>query len=130
MRIQSFVLLFTLGALFASGVAFAGDRPWSVVHADLPLLEAADMGAVIAGAADGATVLAPSRDGGTNIIASTGRFDFRFGPASFARHLAGTRGSPVKVVARPGTLIEIDTPADLRMVAELPGGAWLAPFLA
>jgi 2-phospho-L-lactate/phosphoenolpyruvate guanylyltransferase len=121
-----------LDAAAASGVAEAvtGGTPWLVVHGDLPLLAAEDIARVGDLLQQGGVVIAPSRDGGTNLLGSTGPFDFRYGPASFHRHLAVAAGRDVCVVVRPGTALEIDTLRDLRAAALLSSGGWLRRFLS
>ncbi|MEX2419997.1 MAG: 2-phospho-L-lactate guanylyltransferase [Acidimicrobiia bacterium] len=120
-----------LDAAAAHGADQAGGGPWLVVHGDLPLLSAEDIAHVGHLLARGGVVLAPSRDGGTNLLGSTGGgFDFRYGPASFHRHLAVAAGREVEVVIRPGTALEIDTLSDLHSVARLPSGEWLRRFLS
>ncbi|MEX0826868.1 MAG: 2-phospho-L-lactate guanylyltransferase [Acidimicrobiia bacterium] len=120
----------SLDAAAAHGAAQAGGGPWLVVHGDLPLLSAEDIAHVGHLLARGGVVLAPSRDGGTNLLGATGHFDFRYGPASFHRHLAVAADCEVEVVIRPGTALEIDTLSDLHSVARLPSGEWLRRFLS
>jgi 2-phospho-L-lactate guanylyltransferase len=119
-----------LDAAAARGLAQAAERPWLVVHGDLPLLSAEDIAGVGELLSQGGVVLAPSRDGGTNLLGSTGPFEFRYGPASFHRHLAVAAGRAVAVVIRPGTALEIDTLSDLHSIARLPSGEWLRRFLS
>lgn len=113
----------------AAAIASAGS-PWCVIHGDLPLIEAADLGAVAAALAQGRAVLAPSRDGGTNLIAATEPVGLAYGPGSFARHLAATAAMRPLVIISPGLAIEVDTYADLVGAARLPGGSWLIPYLS
>lgn len=108
----------------AAAVAAAVTGRWAVLHADLPTLNANELRA--AWATDG-VVLAPSRDGGTSLIAAAGRFDFRYGPGSFHRHLSASPGA--QVLARPGLALDLDTPADLRLAVRLPAGCWLRAML-
>lgn len=119
-----------LNGAAAQGAARAGEGPWLVVHGDLPLLSADDVAHVGLLLGRGGVVLAPSRDGGTNLLGATGRFDFRYGPASFHGHLAAAAGREVSVVIRPGTALEIDTLADLQAAALLSSGEWLRRFLS
>jgi len=116
----------------ARGVALAVDRgvPWAVIHGDLPLLTPPDLELVASGLSTGRVVAAPSRDGGTNVLAASGPFSFRYGPGSFHRHLQAAAGTPTVVVVRPGTAIEIDTLPDLEAAARLPAGEWLSRFLS
>jgi 2-phospho-L-lactate guanylyltransferase len=89
-----------------------------VVHADLPLLTAADVAAVLAEPVD--VVIATDRHGtGTNLLvvpssAGRGGFAFRFGAGSRAAHEreASAAGLTCAVVDRPGTALDLDTLAD------------------
>lgn len=91
-----------------------GDPAMLVVHGDLPLVTAGDIGALISGAERCGHALAPDRHGtGTNAAAiGAGRaFIFAFGEGSLQRHLACAPGAVL--VRRPGLAIDIDTPDDL-----------------
>jgi len=99
-----------LGALVES------ERPARllVIHADLPLVSADDIAALIADGADGCAI-APDRHGtGTNALALVDPvgFDFAFGPNSFIRHCAAAKGK-ARLVTRLGLGLDIDTAADL-----------------
>lgn len=115
----------------AAAAAEAGRRglAWCVVHADLPLLTPAEVAAVAGGAGPDRVALAPSRDGGTNLAAGAGPFDFAYGPGSFARHLTLARHRQLLVVIRAGTVLDLDTPEDLRTAAARAGGEWLRSYL-
>jgi 2-phospho-L-lactate guanylyltransferase len=113
----------------ADAVAGAAGRPWCVMHGDLPLVTASDTDALMGALREGEVAIAPSRDGGTNAIAASGDFAFRFGPGSFHRHLASA-GRPVRVLVSVGLAVEVDTPADLAAAASLPRGRWLRGFVA
>ena len=122
------------GGLNAAAVAAAAeaarrDRAWCLVHADLPLLTPALVGAFVGALAPGTAVLAPSRQGGTNLLAAATSLRFAYGPRSFTRHLAAASHLERRVVVTPGTALDLDTPEDLRDAAALPGGAWLRDFL-
>lgn len=119
-----------LNAAAATGVAAAGSGAWGVLHGDLPLLTGHDVAAAVAAGSAGSTVLTPSRDGGTNLIVGTGTFPFRYGPGSFARHLAAAADRAPLVLVTVGLAVEIDTPADLTAAAAHPAGAWIRPFLS
>lgn len=119
-----------LDAAAGAGIAAAGAGLWAVVHGDLPLLAATDLAAAAAHAGTGATVLAPSRDGGTNLIAASGGFPFRYGPGSFARHLSAVADRSPRVIVTVGLAVEIDTPADLAAAAAHPEGGWMRGFLS
>lgn len=108
-----------------AGVDFArdgGDR-WMVLHADLPLLTAGDIEALIEPIGRGADVIAPSADGGTTALSAAGRFDFAYGPGSFHRHLA--RLTDPVVIARTGLLHDLDSPADLISASLHRLGRWI-----
>ena len=99
----------------------AGAARVLVVHADLPLLAADDVRAVLEPAAP--VVIAPDRLGtGTNALVLAGTvsgFRFRFGPGSREAHDREARrlGVVPGIVLRPGTATDLDTAADW---AELP----------
>lgn len=106
----------TLGAatLAAEGAAGMLQLP-----ADLPLLTAADIDAVLqAHARAPAVTLAPSRDRlGSNAVACSPSdlLPLRFGDDSFFPHLERARalGLEPKIVERRGLALDVDTPADL-----------------
>jgi 2-phospho-L-lactate/phosphoenolpyruvate guanylyltransferase len=107
----------------AASWATARLEPWLVVHSDLPWLAVEDVAALIGPLDDGSPVIAPSADGGTSAIGSRGDFTFHFGPSSFHRHLGGL-GDP-SIVVRPGLLLDVDAPGDLRAARSAARGAWL-----
>lgn len=113
-----------LSAATHTAVERMEERPWMVLHADLPLVTAIEV-ARVAEAARTATVLVPSHDGGTNVIAATGGFPFAYGPGSFHRHLASV--PMATVISAPELSIDIDTPAQLRMFPELLEVSSLSP---
>jgi len=98
-------------------------EPWLVVHSDLPWLTVEDIAALTGPLDDGGQVIAPSADGGTSAIGSRGEFAFHFGTSSFHRHLGGL-GNP-SIVVRPGLLLDVDAPGDLRAASSTERGAWL-----
>lgn len=93
--------------------------PLLVLHADLPLLSAADIDAVLqAREAEAGLVICSDRAGtGTNLLG----FDrscvprFCFGVDSCAAHLRAAReaGVPARIVRRLGTSLDVDTPGDV-----------------
>ena len=109
-----------------------------VVPADLPLLHADDVSAMLAGAREfdgsgaGFVVIAP--DGalrGTNslLLSPPDVLAPRFGPQSYQAHLKGIAESalPSAIVRRPGLGLDIDTTSDLREFLSLAkGGETLA----
>lgn len=101
-----------LDAAALAGTAVAADRPWAVVHGDLPFIRSSDVAALFAGSLP---AIAPSKDGGTSAIAGIGPFRFRYGPASFHRHLAETAGM-ARVVVRRGLAIDVDSPRDVAAI--------------
>ncbi len=114
----------------AAAAAMARGLGWCIVHGDLPLLGAGDVRRVLGLLDEGTAVLAPSRDGGTNLLAACRPLDFRYGPGSFARHLASARHLERRILVTTGTILELDTPADLYGAAHLADGAWLTEFLS
>jgi 2-phospho-L-lactate guanylyltransferase len=89
------------------------------VPADIPLVTAEDIGAVLQAHAEAPSItLAPSRDRlGSNAVACSPP-DFlplRFGDDSFFPHLERARalGIEPRIVERPGLALDVDTPADL-----------------
>ena len=108
-----------------AATAFAGDEPWVICHADLPLLRGEDLRRAVSLMEGGSWVLAPSSDGGTSLIGGTGQFDFAFGPASFHRHLARLAHRTVHVMTSLGTLLDLDVPGDFAAAANHPRGEWL-----
>ncbi len=104
------------GSLDASAAVIAAraeSRPWMVLHADLPLLTAADLRAATKLLGERGAVIAPSYDGGTTLLAGAAPFQrFAYGPGSFVRHFAALPHAGV--VIRRGLALDVDTLADLR----------------
>ncbi|MDE0188438.1 MAG: 2-phospho-L-lactate guanylyltransferase [bacterium] len=123
----------SLNAAAAGAVAEATRRRvgWMIVHADLPLLTAADLRDSLAVVGSGDWVLAPSSDGGTSLIGGSGdpHFDFAYGEGSFHRHLARLRRRSPRVVFRPGLALDLDRPSDLQAALSHPRGRWLADWV-
>jgi 2-phospho-L-lactate guanylyltransferase len=104
---------------------------------DLPILEPEDIASVFEQkpGAPGMLIV-PSRDGdGTNALLRTppDLYPSRFGPGSFARHLAEAEavGAQVRIVRNPRIELDIDELEDLHAFAALAprstlAGAWLA----
>jgi 2-phospho-L-lactate guanylyltransferase len=115
-----------LDAAASAGVEWANQSQsrWVVLHADLPLIRAADLHALLDTNTD---VIAPSTDGGTSAISAQHPMDFAFGPGSFHRHL-GRLDSPV-IVARTGLLLDVDSPSDLAAALQHTRGRWIAEVL-
>ena len=89
-----------------------------IFPADLPLLEAEDVRAVLASADGPSVVISPDwARSGTNalLIRPPDALPFVFGPESFEAHLgaARKRGLDVKVCERPHLAFDLDTAGDL-----------------
>src|SRR5437660_9290419 len=97
-----------------------------VIPADIPLIQAWEMQAILDAAPEVGSVLVPAGDGrGTNAVLRrpAALFSLRFGNDSFKPHLAAAQasGQPCVVLSLPGIAVDVDNPADLRQLAELPG---------
>ncbi len=105
--------------------ALAGE-PMLIVHADLPLLGADDVAALIGAAEATGAAIATDRHGmGTNALAmrSASCVGFAFGTDSLARHLE--RLPHAAVLRREGLAIDIDTADDIAAArGALPLGRW------
>lgn len=119
-----------LNAAAHTGVDWArhSGSHWLVLHSDLPLLAPPDVDALTRPQDEGRDVIAPSADGGTSAIGSRDSIEFAFGPASFHHHLQ-VLVDP-QVIARPGLLLDVDSPADLAAAATTEQGEWLGDVLA
>ena len=92
--------------------------PLLVIHADLPLLAAADVVDLLALAGERGAAVAPDRhEAGTNavVLADDRAWTFAFGPDSFASHGRGD----VSVLRRDGLAFDLDTEADLDRLTAL-----------
>ncbi len=90
-----------------------------VIAADLPLLDPADVEAMLAAARPGRLVLAPSKEGtGTNAVVVPPGVVFHpaYGGGSLSAHRRGARAAGYEVVEirRSGLAFDLDTEADLR----------------
>ena len=87
-----------------------------VIHADLPLVQAGDIDALLLAAQVSGAAIGPDRHGtGTNALALApirAGFRFAFGPGSFTAHCNLLEGQ-LAIVQRDGLACDIDTPADL-----------------
>ncbi len=102
-------------------------RPWAIVHADLPLVTPTALQAVFA-IAERNTALVPSYNGGTNVVAGSGPgFRFSYGEASFHRHLATNPGA--SVMTHPQLALDLDTVDDLSRALRLQAGSWLSSYV-
>ena len=119
-----------LGLNEAAGAALKtarrDQRPWMILHADLPTLTTADLLAALEMLPERGVVLAPSHNGGTSLIAADlDAFRFAYGRASFRRHLAAVSPLPHRLLIRSGLAIDLDGPHDLTTAMRLPAGRWL-----
>lgn len=102
----------------------AGQADLLVLHADLPLLSAADLDAALTGQAlADAVAIGPDRHGqGTNLLAfcSTRAPGFYFGRDSLRRHTWAVQEAGLKValIERLGVGLDIDEPADLALLLQ------------
>jgi FO synthase len=96
-----------------------------LVHADLPLLAAREIDTLIKAGLRQGLALAPDRRGqGTNALFMTlpGKLKFCFGEQSLKKHLAqaASNGLSAALVDSPGLCFDIDTEADLALLAKTP----------
>jgi 2-phospho-L-lactate guanylyltransferase len=89
-----------------------------ILPADLPLLRAEDVSALIETRAEGAVTIVPSRDGeGTNglLVGRAPSCLFAFGPGSASRHCvrAAAAGLSPCIADLASIAFDVDTPADL-----------------
>jgi 2-phospho-L-lactate guanylyltransferase len=97
-----------------------------VIPGDIPLIEAGEIEKILEAAPETGSVLAPAGDGrGTNAAfrRPAGLFPLRFGNDSFKPHLVAAQATakPVVVLSLPGIALDVDSPADLRRLAGVPG---------
>lgn len=97
-----------------------------VIPADIPLIQAWELQAIMDAAPEIGSVLVPAGDGrGTNAVLRrpAALFPLRFGNDSFKPHLAAAKatGESCVVLSLPGIAVDVDNPADLRQLVELPG---------
>jgi 2-phospho-L-lactate/phosphoenolpyruvate guanylyltransferase len=97
-----------------------------VIPADIPLIQGWELQRIMDAAPAEGSVLAPAGDGrGTNAIfrRPAALFPLRFGNDSFKPHLAAAKatGKSCTVLSLPGIAVDVDNPADLRKLVELPG---------
>lgn len=95
----------------------SGATRLAVVFADLPLIGASDLEALLA-VSPSHLALAPDHTGtGTNALCvpASAQFRFKFGPGSCALHRAEAErlGLSVRLLRRPALAFDIDTPADV-----------------
>jgi 2-phospho-L-lactate guanylyltransferase len=97
-----------------------------VIPGDIPLIEAADLRAIYDASPKAGSVLVPSADKrGTNAVLRrpASLFRLRFGNDSFTPHLATAiaTNKTCVVLSLPRIGLDIDTPEDLRELAQAPG---------
>jgi 2-phospho-L-lactate guanylyltransferase len=97
-----------------------------VIPGDVPLIQAWEMQAIVDAAPEVGSVLVPAGDGrGTNAVLRrpAALFPLRFGNDSFKPHLAAAQasGESCVVLRLPGIAVDVDSPADLRQLIDLPG---------
>ena len=97
-----------------------------VIPGDVPLIEAADLRAIYQASPDAGSVLVPSSDKrGTNAVLRrpASLFPLRFGNDSFMPHLAAAIATDKScfVLSLPRIALDIDTPEDLRELAQAAG---------
>ena len=98
----------------------ADGLPAAYIPADLPLLSAADVDALLDISEDGAALtLCPAHDGGTNAIVAPPSADFKplLGADSFRRHESAARrlGMDARIARIPAFERDLDTMEDLRI---------------
>lgn len=102
-----------------------------VLHSDLPMLEAADIAALIDAGLTAEVVIAHDRHAvGTNALLSPPfAFPYAFGQQSFAAHmaLASEAGYSPAVIARPGLALDVDYPGDLEALRVAGPEGWRRP---
>lgn len=100
--------------------------------ADLPLIEPADVAALLEVAGEGPCAVISPDDArsGTNalLLRPPGALPFSFGPGSFGVHLQAAlrRGVRVRVCERPNVAFDLDSPEDLARL-EASGGVQYRP---
>jgi 2-phospho-L-lactate guanylyltransferase len=97
-----------------------------VIPADIPLIQPWELQSIMDAAPATGSVLVPAGDGrGTNAVLRrpAALFPLRFGNDSFKPHLAAAQASqnPCIVLQLPGIAVDVDNPADLRQLIDLPG---------
>jgi len=97
-----------------------------VIPGDIPLIQSSELEKILQSAPDEGSVMVRAADGrGTNAIwrRPAGLFPARFGNDSFAPHHAAAQatGKPCVVLSLPGIALDIDTPSDLRALADAAG---------
>lgn len=103
-------------AAAAADLASIGNRPWLLIHADLPLIDAEVVAQALSALAFGRPTIAPSPDGGTPMLGWRGReLMFRYGPSSFHRHHYQLATYQPLVITDRRLMFDIDRPSDLAL---------------
>ena len=102
-----------------------------ILHADLPLATPHAIQALFAAApAPPSVTIVRSGDGGTNAMLQCppGKLALAYGPESAARHeaAAGNAGMTVAWHESPELALDLDTPADIATLLNMPAG-WTSP---
>jgi 2-phospho-L-lactate guanylyltransferase len=110
----------------ATGVCEMRGLDTLVIPADIPLIQPWELQAIMGAAPEVGSVLVPAGDGrGTNAVLRrpAALFPLRFGNDSFGPHLAAAQatGTSCVVLSLPGIAVDVDNPADLKQLVELPG---------
>lgn len=97
-----------------------------VIPADIPLIQTWELQAIYDAAPEIGSVLVPAGDGrGTNAVLRrpAALFPLHFGNDSFKPHLAAAdaSGRSCIVLRLPGIAVDVDNPADLKQMVDLPG---------
>jgi 2-phospho-L-lactate guanylyltransferase len=97
-----------------------------VIPADIPLIQGWELQRIMEAAPHEGCVIAPAGDSrGTNAIfrRPAGLIPLRFGNDSFKPHLAAAKatGKSCIVLSLPGIAVDVDNPADLRQLVDMPG---------
>jgi 2-phospho-L-lactate guanylyltransferase len=97
-----------------------------VIPGDIPLIQVWELEKILEAAPEQGSVLVPAADGrGTNAAwrQPAALFPLRFGNDSFKPHLAAAHATqkPCVVLSLPGIAIDVDSPSDLRWIAEARG---------
>ncbi len=97
-----------------------------VIPGDIPLIRQQELEQILKAAPAEGSVLAPAADGrGTNAAfrRPAGLFPLRFGNDSFKPHLAAAHatGKACVVLSLPGIALDVDSPSDLRQLAQTAG---------
>ena len=102
-------------ALAIADATSRADDAMLVLPADLPLLAAADVAAMLGVITDCAIAPDRVRDGTNALFWRRAPRIFRFGLGSFSAHLRAAReqGGIVQIVERPGLAFDLDDPQDL-----------------